>query len=514
MNSAILDFIIIGSGIAGLNAALEASKKGNVLVITKNKIYESNTWHAQGGIAAVRSKMDNFEKHIMDTLEAGAFHNDKKAATFIIKNGPRAIQKLLKMGMVFTKEKNGKMALGREGGHQEKRVLYRGDTSGKFIENVLIKKIKKNKSITVYENTFVKKILVKNKICWGVQIIKKNKLQNIFAKKIILATGGLGQIYEKTTNPFVATGDGLAMAKKAGCKMKDLEFIQFHPTAFNEKNNPRFLLSEALRGDGAILLNIKGERFMRHYHHLIELAPRDIVSRAIFKEEKKGPVYLKLNVEARKAQQRFPQISKYLKKKGLILGKDKIPITPAAHFSCGGIQTNLKGATNIKNLYAFGEVACTGLHGANRLASNSLLEGLVMSNQILKSASNRKISAQGWRKWSQVQKKFSVAKKVPLTATETQMASSFSLKIRNKLQKIMWDKVGIIRTEKKLKQALQELQDLKKKIPANLKIKSLNIELLETKNMLDVACLITKAALKRKRSLGTHFLENHLLENH
>jgi L-aspartate oxidase len=481
------DFVIIGSGLAGIYAALLAAKKGSVLILTKKKLKNSNTFYAQGGIAAVFSDKDDFKKHIQDTLKAGAYHNNKKAVEFIIRKAPEAIRKLVQLGVNFSKDRQGKIALGREGGHSEARIVHHFDFTGKMIEETLVQKIRKEKNITVYEGTFAKELLVKNGVCYGVQIIRSTKFENIYARRVVMASGGLGQMYAKTTNPDIATGDGVAMAYRAGCKLKDMEFIQFHPTAFHQGKSPLFLISEAVRGEGAILRNSEGERFMPRYHELAELAPRDKVSQAIFQEEHQGPVYLDFTSQAqheRKLQKRFPQIFRYLKQHGYHLAKDLIPITPAAHFSCGGIVTDLHGKTSLKNLYAFGEVACTGLHGANRLASNSLLEAAVMSGQIVCSPLPKKASDPSF--------------KLPAKMFSKPVST---LKIRSSLQKIMWEKVGILRTQKGLTLAEKELLSLQKKLPVPD-----SIENYETANMVTIGLLIIDSAKKRRKSLGCHLM--------
>ncbi len=477
------DFIIVGSGLAGLNAALLAAELGTVALVTKKKLTSSNTFYAQGGIAAVWSQEDNFQKHIEDTMKAGCYHNRRSTVEFIVKNGPSAIKRLLNLGVQFSQDKK-KLALHREGGHGEKRIIHAGDHTGQTIELKLTGLVKKNPDITIFRNTFVQSLLVKSKTCYGVQIIKNKTCQNIFGRKIILATGGLGQLYAETTNPSVATGDGISLAFSTGAKIADLEFIQFHPTAFAEKKYPLFLLSEALRGEGAILLNSQNQRFMPAYHSDAELAPRDVVTRAIFQEQKSGPVTLYFG--RKNLQKSFPQIYAYLKSKGFDLEKDKIPVTPAAHFSCGGIATNLHGQTSIKHLYAFGEVACTGLHGANRLASNSLLEAAVMSQTILSTPlpTIKKIPG------------FKPTTYHPPTKSEQKL----NRQIRNQLRHLMWEKVGIIRTKKDLTAALRQIKALQKQIPLRLQHQ-------ETANMLKTAELITIAALKRQKSLGCHFIE-------
>lgn len=359
-------FIVVGSGLAGLTSALTLAKYRQVLLISKAALKDCATNLAQGGIAAVTTAKDSFSSHIRDTLTAGAFHNNKQAMEILIKSAPAAIKWLREQGVKF--DKNPSL----EAAHSYRRVLRISDFSGREIEKVLLKKIKQNKNIKVLENCSVRDLLVENKQCFGVRTTK-----NIYSEKVILATGGLGQIFAYTTNPKVATGDGLAMAYRAGCKVVDLEFIQFHPTALKDNSSPLFLLSESLRGEGAYLVNEKGERFIS------ELAPRDILARAIVKEQKKGEVYLDISRRGKKfIKKRFPNIYHELKRRGFNLVKEKIPITPAAHYSCGGIKVDSYGRTNIANLFAFGEVACTGVHGANRLASNSLLEAVVFPRRL------------------------------------------------------------------------------------------------------------------------------------
>lgn len=498
-------FIIIGSGIAGLNFALHAVKIGPVLIITKKRTVESGTNYAQGGIAAVLSKLDNFEKHIKDTLEAGSYHNDRKAVTFIVKHGPKAVMGLIEMGVPFATDEKGQLILTKEGGHCERRIAFVGDYTGQEIESTLIKKVKKNPRIKIEEHAIALDLLVKNGICYGVQVLEKNKesschpqIKNIFASVTVLATGGLGQIFKYTTNPKISTGDGLGMAYRAGAKFKDLEFIQFHPTALNLKRKPTFLLSEALRGEGAVLRNYRKERFMQKYHPKADLAPRDVVARAVYLESKRalpadrqGSVYLDITHEKPdQIKTRFPQIYQKLLSYGLDLTKDLIPISPAAHYACGGIKVNLKGKTGIRNLYAFGEVTCTGVHGANRLASNSLLEALVFSTQILEKA-QKKIHPLSPPRFS----------KPPLIPSTPVLNQKLNL-IKKTLREIMWQKVGIVRNQRNLKDALAQLKKIEKTLPQ----KGINEKINEVRNMLIAAKLVTEAAFKRKKNLGGHYL--------
>ncbi|MBU1322843.1 L-aspartate oxidase [Patescibacteria group bacterium] len=358
--------IIIGSGLAGLTCALTLEKSGSVLLISKSRLVDCATNLAQGGIAAAMTDEDSFSSHIQDTLVAGGFHNNQRMVKIMVREAPEAIKWLQQQGVIFDKNP------GLEAAHSYRRIMRISDFSGRAVEKALLKKIKQNKNIKVLENCFVIDLVVENKKCIGVKTSK-----NIYGGKIILATGGLGQIFSYTTNPKVATGDGLAMAYRAGCQVVDLEFIQFHPTALKDKSSPLFLLSESLRGEGAYLVNTKGKRFIS------ELAPRDILARAIVKEQGNGEVYLDIRHRREKfIKKRFPNIYRELKKRGFNLAGEKIPITPAAHYSCGGVKVDSYGRTNIKNLFAFGEVACTGVHGANRLASNSLLEAVVFPRRL------------------------------------------------------------------------------------------------------------------------------------
>lgn len=484
------DVIVIGSGISGLNFSLRAAEHGKrVLVMTKKRAAETGTNFAQGGIASVLSKVDNFKTHVKDTLVAGCFHNNKRAVNYVVRHGPEAIARLVELGVPFATH-HGELLLTREGGHSERRIAFVSDYTGQAIERVLVSKVRKNPHITLLEHTFAVDLLVKNKACYGVQILRGKKFENIFADMTVLATGGIGQLFAHTTNPSISTGDGLAMAARAGCQFRDLEFVQFHPTAFARKGKCSFLISEAVRGEGAYLRNFKGERFMKKIHKLAELAPRDIVSRAIFEEEKSGPVFLDIRHKNKKEiETRFPQIYKKLKSYDLDMAHDLIPISPAAHYLCGGIRVNLRGETGIKNLYAFGEVTGTGVHGANRLASNSLLEALVFSDRILRATKSRRSQRVSFPK---------LAWKVLMAREE-----KFCTAIRKTLQKTMWECVGIVRDKKLLKQTLHTLASLEKQTP-----KKAHQEALELNNMISAATLITKAALARRKSLGCHFREN------
>ncbi|MFH1533382.1 MAG: L-aspartate oxidase [Nitrospirota bacterium] len=486
------NFLVIGSGISGLNFALHAAKKGKVILVTKKKLIDSNTNFAQGGIAAVLDKTDDVEKHIKDTLEAGNYHNDKKAVRFMVENSAQAIYRLIDLGVAFEKEK-GNLKLTREGGHNKRRIAYVGDYTGQEIERILVKRVKEHLNIKIIENCFALKLITHKHTCYGAQIIYRNQIDNIFADQTVLATGGIGQIYSNTTNPAIATGDGIAMAIEAGCKAQDMEFIQFHPTALNKRITPRFLISETVRGEGAKLLNSKGERFMTKRHKLRDLAPRSIVAKEIYKELESGPVYLDISHKDRKfLKKRFPKIYAKLKSYKIDMARDPIPVTPAAHYLCGGIKTDLSGRTKIKNLFAFGEVTKTGVHGANRLASNSLLEALVFSNQIVKKL-----------KPSKKLKIITVDRPqlLPKTSKETFLAKT----LRKEIKKIMWKYAGIVRDRKLIKK--EAIPALKEIISQLNRVRETNQTIAETSNMANTGLLILKAASKRRRTLGCHFVE-------
>ena len=479
------DFIVIGSGIAGLNFALEASKYGKVTLLTKKDMMESNTNYAQGGIAAVLDTHDTYESHVEDTLKAGCYHNDKEAVEFLVKEGPKMIKKLLDLGTPF-EQKSGVLKLTREGGHSCRRVAYSGDSTGHVIEKTLVEKVRTNKNISILEETIATELIIKDKKCYGVQYLQDKKVKEVYSKAVVLATGGAGQLFKKTTNPEIATSDGMAMASRAGAKMEDLEFIQFHPTALNKTGAPPFLISEAVRGEGGQLKNSKGERFMDKYHEMKELAPRDIVARAIAKEAENGEVILDISHEDPEfIKTRFPTIYNKLLEYGIDMTKQAIPVLPAAHYMCGGVKVNLKGETNIKNLYAFGEVSRTGVHGANRLASNSLLESIVFSNQVLEVI-------------KKLEDKIETVK-IP----KPEYVEYDTDKAKKRIQHVMWKYVGLVRNEKGLKTAIKELNKIEKRLPEGV-----NQELVEAKNMVQTSKLVAKASLKRKKSLGCHFRED------
>jgi len=490
------DFLVIGSGIAGLNFALKAAQYRRVIIVTKKEIMESNTNLAQGGIAAVTRKDDTFQMHIEDTLKIGCGLSNKKAVEILVENGPKEIRSLISFGVKFDKEK-GRLDLTREAGHSVDRILHSGDTTGREIEQALIKSVRENKDIEVLENCFAIDAIVKDAKCYGANVldIKSKEIVSILSRGTILATGGIGYIYQNTTNPEIATGDGIAMAFRGGAKVEDMEFVQFHPTTLNKSGAPHFLISETFRGEGAILVNENGERFLEKYDAMGELAPRDIVSRAIFNELKKGSVYLDMRHKSKRfILNRFPMIYQECLKYGIDITKDLIPVSPAAHYICGGIKTNEYGETNIQNLLAFGECACTEVHGANRLASNSLLESVVFSSL-------------GALKAKKLLKNEIKSPKLREEVKFHDMNRQELKNLESELRKAMWDYVGIIRNEENLNLMLGKLRQLEKRING-FNENEINVRFLELKNMATVSKLVTKAAQIRKESRGTHYRED------
>lgn len=478
----ITDFIVVGSGIAGLNAARVLAEYGKVLIVTKGFLSDSSTQYAQGGIAAVVNDNDSVASHVQDTLIAGNYHNNKEAVSFLVKQGQQVIASLVNLGVPFDKKKDGSFSTSFEAAHAYPRIFHATDFTGREIEKALIHAVVANKNIEIWEHAFAVDLLMVDTQCVGVEILHNEKQYAVFSRATVLATGGIGQLYQWTTNPSIATGDGIAMASRVGAELADLEFIQFHPTALQDegqKHTSLFLLSEALRGEGGVLCDSNGERFMQAFHPQQELAPRDIVARAIFIKQQEGTVYLDIRGKGKEFLiHRFPNIYEALQNQGFDLATDLIPITPAAHFLCGGIVTDVYGRTSLKQLFAYGEVTATGVHGANRLASNSLLEGFVFSNQIVACLKELPEKAQ----------QFSMKKKI-------YKQQSQNTAITKHIKKIMWQDVGIVRSGKKIASAIQKLTELQQEVCDDL----------ETKNMLQVALLIAEAAYRRKESLGTHY---------
>ncbi|MBC9784239.1 L-aspartate oxidase [Heliobacterium chlorum] len=496
------DFLIVGSGIAGLYTALKAVEYGRVTLLTKRKIEDSNTGQAQGGIAAAIDRSDSPSLHLQDTLEAGAGLNDVMAVEVLVSEGPTRVEELIRMGTQFDTIE-GELALTREGAHSRRRILHAsGDATGEEIRRSLWEQCQVHQEIGIHEDTHVIDILLnQDRQCMGLLAWNSSQGLHIYRGKLtVLATGGNGQLYKYSTNPEVTTGDGIAAAYRAGAEIMDLEFVQFHPTALTKAGWPTFLISEAVRGEGAKLYNSRGERFMPRYHQLAELAPRNVVALAIWKEmAETGAPSVLLDVshmEEDSFAKRFPWISRTCHSYGIQVPQERIPVAPAAHYLMGGIRTDLWGQTNIPRLYACGEAACNGVHGANRLASNSLLEGLVFGARIVEGGLhwlgkrlNRQIYHGPWGKDSLYDRlpDGEAPEKADLVAA--------------KVQQIMWEKVGLWRSADSLRSALEALGG----IDGTVAQQSTVTRAVEAANMHLLARLTAKAAQTRSESRGGHY---------
>jgi L-aspartate oxidase len=493
------DAVIIGSGIAGVYTALQMDRNLNVAVVTKETLDISNSVLAQGGIAVSLDKGDSPTLHLKDTLYAGAGLCDEETVWALVNEAAENIETLCRYGVNFDRTENHELAFSREAAHSKNRIIHTGDATGKEVCDTLIHAVLKCENVKIFERTFAVDIITENNRCLGLLVYDEDAgtFKTMASDMVVCASGGYGQLYNYTTNPPVATGDGAALAFRAGCKLMDLEFVQFHPTVLYHPENRSFLISEAVRGEGAILVNSLGERFMPNYHPMAELAPRDVVSRAIFQEIQRtdfSNVYLDIShKDPDYVRNRFPNIYKTCMQYGIDITKDKIPVAPAEHYCMGGIKTDVHGRTNIKGFYACGEAACNGIHGANRLASNSLLEGLVFGKRIALEAS-RLVSEKGENHQNSLHRV-----KYAEVCGET-LKGEGSLKMR--LRKLMTRNVGIIRNEKNLQEALQCVIEMQDKI----KGKSYdNIEQWELVNMLTLSELVVKSALIRKESRGAHY---------
>jgi len=495
-----VDFLVLGSGIAGVRAAIELARAGRVLALSKGELYESSTEYAQGGIAAALGEDDEVSLHLHDTLQAGDGLCREEAVRILVEEGPRLIQELIEWGMKF--DRNGtKLAFTREGAHSRSRVLHaHGDSTGREILHALMAKAKSLHAIQVQPYAFAVDLLVEGRHVVGAEYLdeKTGALRQVLASAVLLATGGMGQVYKETTNPAVATGDGVAIAWRAGATLSDMEFVQFHPTALYVKGAPRFLLSEALRGEGAQLRNIDLERFMPRYHEAAELAPRDIVSRAMVMEMhrcKSEFVYLDLTgLDPEHIKKRFPRIYSTCLEYNLDITTDLMPVRPAAHYAMGGVATDLHGATDLEGLYAAGEVAATGVHGANRLASNSLLEGLVYGAQAARAMSEQKTRGAAVREENRARTQITALNPGGVKAPAD--IENILCTVRS----LMWDKVGILRKGKDLSEAVKRLQSLTVPLPPVP-----SRQHYEALNILEVARVIARSALAREESRGAHY---------
>lgn len=507
------DVVVVGSGIAGLSFALKIAKLGwQVTLLTKKNKAESNTNYAQGGIASVTSQTDDTELHVQDTLTAGDGLCDEEVVREVVRDGPARIQELIDLGVGFSQLDDGRISLHKEGGHSKRRILHVRDLTGKAIEDALLHAVAEDSRITIFEHYLAVDLITRHKVercgegndrILGLYALDElsGRVHALAANAVMLATGGVGQVYLYTTNPDIATGDGIAMAWRAGVEVRNMEFIQFHPTALYSTTNERFLISEAVRGEGAVLRNMDGNRFMVGAHPLAELAPRDVVARAIDAEMKKsGSRHVWLDVTAKSETElrtKFPSIWEGCERHGINVAKAPIPVVPAAHYLCGGIATTMAAETSLKGLYACGEVGCTGLHGANRLASNSLLEAVVVAHRAasavhtyLQVTANPNISLSPW-----------VDGNVHDSDERVVLTHNFE-----ELKRILWDYVGIVRTTKRLERARSRVEQLRREIQDyywNFKVEA---RLLELRNLIDVAQTVIDCALLRKESRGLHYI--------
>jgi L-aspartate oxidase len=492
------DFLIVGAGIAGLRAAIELAGVGRVLVITKEELGESNTNYAQGGIAVALGGEEDVELHLEDTTRAGDGLVNEAAAAVLVEEGPLRVEELLRWGTHFDRL-NGQLVLTREGAHSRSRILHaNGDATGAEIGRSLLAHARGISNITLAEWITCEDLILDGDSVVGLSMVtQQGERLTAGARAILLASGGAGQVYSDTTNPAVATGDGIAMAWRAGAAIADMEFYQFHPTALSLPSVPRFLLSEALRGEGAWLRNDKLERFMERHHPLLELAPRDVVARAITREGmgarpgESRPVYLDMrHVTNMNLADRFPRISAFLNEQGLSLAKDLIPVRPAAHYLMGGVKTDVHGRTSLKRLYAAGEVACTGVHGANRLASNSLLEGLVFGAR----------AAAEMRDETTLSGKVEALPQEAARTTNEPQRQSPTEDLAAAIQHTMWNKAGLLRDREGLESAAVDLQDIAATMPL-----AETREAIELRSLHAVGSLIVRSALARHESRGAHY---------
>ena len=505
------DFLVIGSGIAGLSYALKVADQGSVALITKRDIDVTATQLAQGGIAAVSSEEDSFSSHAEDTMVAGAYLSDPDIVNLVVEAGPKCIKNLIDWGVNFSRNEDDQYDLTREGGHSHRRILHAKDATGREIERALVAAAQNHPNITIHQHHIAVDLITESKVlqqplaenrCLGAYVldIKNNEVLTFGAKFTVLATGGAGKVYLYTCNPDIATGDGLAIGWRAGADVANMEFMQFHPTTLYHPNAKSFLISEAVRGEGAILRRSDGYAFMPDYHPLKDLAPRDIVARAIDHEMKQHGddcVFLDMtHQDAAYIQDRFPTIYQTCLDYGIDMTREPIPVVPAAHYLCGGLKTDKNGETNICNLFAIGEVACTGLHGANRLASNSLLEGVVFADR----AASRTL--QRLHVGQPPYPTIAAWDAAGATDSDEEVVVAHNW---DEIRRCMWNYVGIVRSDKRLHRAMSRISLVQEEIVEYYWNFYITSDLIELRNIATVAQLIVQSALSRRESRGLHF---------
>jgi len=491
------DFLVIGSGIAGLRAAISLAEAGTVIILTKADPRESNTGYAQGGIAAAIGADDSPELHARDTIAAGDGLCVADAVDVLVRDGPRYVRELIAWGAAFDRDEHQQPALGREAAHSVRRVLHARDATGRSIGQILWQMVSAHPRVQVFDDALAMSLETRDGVCHGATFLDRDAhIQQVAATRTLVATGGAGHVFRETTNPAIATGDGIAMAFEAGARVADLEFIQFHPTALSVAGAPRFLLSEALRGEGAWLVNQAGERFVQRYEPAGDLASRDLVARAIVREVLRtgAPVFLSMaHLDAEYVRGRFPTITQACRRAGLDLATDLIPVSPAAHYVMGGVETDLHGRTSIESLFAAGEAACTGVHGANRLASNSLLEGLVFGARAADAMKG-------------------VTEPVSLLAEEAapfrQPEVHGTVPDPSELRDLMWRHAGLMRSRSGLQPVVEQLSEWRSAVARARLSAPGDRELRRVASLVTVGLLIARAALRREESRGGHFRED------